>query len=101
MTQAGGLVVDELVQAISEFLLPLRTHHGFDEELHGRVVRALHQCITEWKDLDCIPREAVNVLVSLEPSMLASADQYEPPLRERIVDEAIRIGELVIEAVAI
>ena len=33
--------------------------------------------------------------------MLASADQYEPPLRERIVDEAIRIGELVIEAVAV
>ena len=101
MTDNPPSVVDELVGAVNDFTLSLRSRQGFDEELHSRVVDALHRCAEAWRGDDCIPRLAANVLVALEPWMLASADLYEPPLRERIIDEAIRIGDLAIETVAV
>jgi hypothetical protein len=103
MSPDGGAqrVVDELVEATLAFTLALRSRQGFSEDLYERVVRALARCAEDWREIDCIPRHAVNVLVDLQPIMLATADLYEPNLRDRIVDAAIHIGDLTREAVGL
>jgi hypothetical protein len=94
-------VVDELVEASLAFTLALRSRQGFSEDWYERLVRALARCAEEWRELDCIPRLAVNVLVDLQPTMLASVDLYEPDLRARIVDAADHIGDLATDAVGL
>jgi hypothetical protein len=80
--------VDNLVDAELAFTLPLRSREGFDEDLYQRLVEALTLCATAWRETDCIHRRAVNVLVDLQPVMLAAAEAYGPATRSRIIEEA-------------
>jgi hypothetical protein len=103
MSSARGTnpVVDDLVDAALAFTLALRSREGFNDELYGKLVDALTRCAQEWRDEECIPRLAVNVLVDVQPVMLASAEFYERDLRSHIMEEAIRIGDVVRDAVAV
>jgi hypothetical protein len=94
-------VVDDLVDVALAFTLALRSRDGFNDELYEKLIGALTRCAQQWRDRECIPRLAVNVLVDLQPLMLASAELYEPNLRSRIMQEAIRVGDFVRETVAV
>jgi hypothetical protein len=87
--------VPELIDSASQFLVALRSSEGLNETLHSRLVEALRRCADDWRDVGYIPRLAVNVLVDIQPTMLAAADAYEPDERNRIIEHAIRLGDLI------
>lgn len=91
----------ELVDAAPGLVLALRSGEGLDEARYDDLVRVLRRCSIEWRGAACIPRVAVNVLVDLQPAILAAADAYQEDERGRIVDRAIRLGDLIRESVAL
>lgn len=93
--------VDELVEASVEFGLLLRQREGLSEAAWRRLEAALQRCAEAWRDLDAIPRVAVNVMVDLFPTTEASADLYAEPERSRIMDVAYEVQDLVRHCAAV
>jgi len=103
MTQPMGssAVTDSLVTAALAVTLSVRSRRGLVDDELRELYAALTACAADWASLDAIPRAAVNALVDLEPSLLASAELYDQSTRAVIIDTAIEIADLVHEAVAV
>jgi hypothetical protein len=97
LTPATG----QLVSAALALTLSVRARDGIRQHEVDSLLQALHECKREWANQDAIPRIAVNVLVDLQPSLLASAELYDRTIREAIINTAILIGDRVRDAVAI
>lgn len=97
----AGSCERELAETAPEFVTSLRSNEGLNEALYARLVAVLRRCAEEWKEATCIPRLAVNVLVDLQPGMLAAAEAYESEVRDRIADRAIEVGDLVRDTVGL
>jgi hypothetical protein len=87
--------VVDLERAWIDFDLALRSREGFSEALFARVRSALAGCAEEWRGEPTIPRRAVNILVDMFPAMEANADLYGDETRDRILDTAFTLQDLV------
>jgi hypothetical protein len=101
MTPDQDPIVDDLVDAVTDFVVSLRSNEGFDEVRYDRLVWMLRRCADAWRDSDRIPRKAVNALVDLQPAATAAADAYRPEERDRILDRVVRLGDEVRDVVAL
>jgi hypothetical protein len=94
-------LVEDLVEAATDFVVSLRSNEGLVEARYDRLVEMLRQCADAWRESDQIPRRAVNALVDLQPAAIAAADAYRPVERDRILDQVIRLGDEVRDVVAL
>ncbi len=101
MTSDQARIVDELVEAATDFVVSLRSNEGFNEEQYDRLVVMLRRCADAWRESDQIPRKAVNALVDLQPAAIAAADAYGPAERDLILNRVIRLGDEVRDVVAL
>lgn len=90
---------DRLVEAWDDYIVPLRSNEGFQEERYEALAAALRNCASEWRDAESIPRLAANVLVDVVPLSQAAAEAYEEPVRQQIMDASFTLYDLVIECV--
>jgi hypothetical protein len=93
--------VAELLSAWEQFDLGLRLREGLSEGAYDRLRIALQACADAWRDLPAIPRLGANVLVDMFPSTEANTDLYEGDIRDRILEIAFEIQDLVRECVAV
>ncbi len=96
---AETAIVDELVTACLDLTLHVRQMGGIEDAKLDRAIAAIQACGSAWRDRDCIPRRAVNVLVDLRPALWACEDLYEGTARQRVVDTVVRLGDLIVRAV--
>ncbi|KAK2765632.1 hypothetical protein FQN54_008486 [Arachnomyces sp. PD_36] len=94
-------VADQLVETWLEFATALRMKKGFNDEQYQHLQSALKELATEWADLDHLPRDVVNVLVDVFPVMESNAGVYTGELKEKIMDAAFSLHDLVQECVAL
>jgi hypothetical protein len=96
------MMTDEVVRPLVDACLALTLatrERRFDPALVDAVAEALAACELAWSGKDCIPRLAVDVLVDLQPSLLASADRYVGAERQAVIDAAIKLGDDIRAAV--
>lgn len=74
---------------------------GFDEGKYEELVDALENCAIAWRDMDQIPRRAVNVLVDIAPTMESVAGLYDEHVGQEISDAGYNLQELVWKCVAV
>jgi Mg-chelatase subunit ChlI len=99
--QFSERLVEELVEAVLEVTLSARSRRGIVADEIESLRRLLVACRDDWAHSNVVPRAAVNVLVDLQPSLVASADLYEEAIRCEILDLAIELGDLVRDAVEV
>jgi hypothetical protein len=91
----------ELLDAWKGFSLGFWMREGVSEPAFERLRRALLLCAESWRGEALVPRLGMNVLVDMFPAAEASADQYEAPTRQRLLDIAYELQDLVRGCVAI
>lgn len=102
MHRVGNPVVTErLVAAALAITLSARSRHGLPADELRELNDALAACTVDWTSLPAIPRAAVNVLVDLQPSLLASAELYEDDTRQEMMRVIVEIGESIRNAVGV
>jgi hypothetical protein len=95
----GSEEVQHLLDAGSAFLVALHSNEGFQQDLYDALVNALQNCTTAWRGLDCIPRDAVGVLVDIAIVTESMAHAYAEPERQRILEAGFHLYGHVNECV--
>jgi hypothetical protein len=99
--ESSAQLVQRLVDAVLQLTLSVRSRRGVLANEVAQLREVLVACRDDWAGSASIPRRAVNALIDLQPSLLASADLYDDTTRTVVVDLAIELGDLVRDAVAI
>lgn len=100
-SESSARLVERLIDAVLQLTLSVRSKRGVSASHVEELRELLIACRDDWAGSAWISRRAVNALVDLQPSLLASADLYDDSTRRTIVDLAIELGDLVRDAVAI
>lgn len=90
-----------LLDAADAFSGDLRLGNDFNEAQYQALCRALTQCSEAWRELDAIPRGAVNVLVDMHLGIESCFGLHSGQELERIREALLVIDDLVRACVAL
>ena len=69
-------IADGLVEAATDFLVPLRTSAEFDLVKLERLCEVLRQFREAWRQSEYVPKDVANVMLDLFPVPWSVADHY-------------------------
>src|SRR5262245_844206 len=92
-------IVEELVQAAENFLVPLRMGDGLDYEAFKHLCDVLRMCKQEWREKDAIPKGAAAILVDLFSLTYGCKYIYDDSKAEQISKAAYDLDILVTDSV--
>jgi HEPN domain-containing protein len=89
------IIINELDIAFAEFLKPLHTMEGFDEQKFERLCYVLKDCQKEWENFESIPKLAVKILLNMYPAIEMRSNWYNEEDASRIRKAAWKIVSLI------
>ena len=69
--------VDELLVAADRFMTPLHMGEGISETALEGLRKALRDCTDAWRQLDAIPKPAVNLFVDMCDAIISDSFLYK------------------------
>jgi len=93
--------LEEALYGDEGFLIKLRMMNGFDENKFEEVCSILKDCEIEWKNIDSIPKRAVNLIVEICPAIMTYLDnslycKKDEKWNEKMWDAYLKIYDLIL-----
>jgi len=88
--------VNDLLEAVNGFLIPLRLGHGYDEEKFQDLCRSIRDFHQIYADVDTLPKMSVSIFVDLFPSIEGCIPLYKDD-QKRILDAAVTLVDVISE----
>ncbi len=92
-----GKSVDELLEAVTGFLIPLRMGDGYSEDSFTRMCQGIRDFHRVYAHAESLPKAAVSIFVDLSPSIEGCMPLYQDAERQQILDAAVTVIDVISE----
>lgn len=89
--------VNNLLEAVNGFLIPLRLGDGYNEDKFQHMCRSIRSFHRIYANADMLPKVSVSIFVDLSPSIEGCISLYKGDEQQKILDAAVTVVDVISE----